>query len=186
MDYKEALKMFEWMAVNTKLSGMDARVLIFMTTNSGYKTSEFSGSYETLASSLKTTKQSILISIKRLEKCGAISKQKSQIGRTPAIYKIRTVDNMRTLHETEVRNILRESWDIEHDRLFLDIENRVSDIGYECPDCKENKMCDLHQFKKKQLMDTPEYRAMVLWESDHKPKPDAKTKTVKFIDIGKL
>lgn len=185
MDYRETVDMLEWMARNAKLSGTEARVIIAIAAGANYKTGEFSASYDDLAEALKTSKQSVMLSIKRLEKAGAIKKITEPVGRAPATYKVRTRDDLRLLHEYEEFNMEWREWSEARDSLFYDFEMDVEKIGEGCEECTDESMCTAHEREKERLLDGPKGREMRLWDSDHK-KPISHIKIVKFIEMDKL
>jgi hypothetical protein len=184
MDYKETVHMLGWMAKNAKLSGTDARVLTIMATEAGYKTAEFSASYEDMAKSLKTSKQSIMLAVKRLEKSGAIKKINEPIGRAPATYKLRNIEDLCLLHETDEFNLAWRDWTRVRDNLFHAFENQVDEINSGCEDCTDDALCLNHEREKERLLNTPKGREMRLWYSDN-PAPKSHIKTVKFIEMDK-
>lgn len=185
MDYKETLNMLGWMAKNAKLSGTDARVLTLIATGANYKTGEFSASYDDIAQALRTTKQSVMIAIKRLEKAGAIKKLTEPVGRAPANYKIRSIDDLRLLHESEKFNIDWREWSQKRDDLFYEFQQQIDSDSSGCKECTDDEVCPIHQASREALLNSPKGREMRLWDSDN-PAPKSRVKTVAFIEMDKL
>jgi DNA-binding Lrp family transcriptional regulator len=185
MDYKEAGDMLGWMARHAKLSGTDARVLTVLACDSNYKTSEIAASYDSLAIALSTTKQSVMLAIKRLEKSGAIKKLTDPVGRAPATYRVRSVDDLRLLHESEEFNVEWREWSARRDALFYDFERALDEIGNGCDECTEEEACGLHQRERDNLMSSQTGREMRLWDSDN-PTPQSRVKKIKLIEMDKL
>lgn len=185
MDYKEAVDMLGWMARHAKLSGTDARVLTVLACDSNYKTSEIAASYDDLAKALSTTKQSVMLAIKRLEKAGAIKKVTEPVGRAPATYKVRSVEDLRLLHESEEFNLEWREWSKRRDELFYDFEQALDEIGSGCDECTDESACSLHQREKENLMNSQTGREMRLWDSDN-PTPQSRVKKIKLIAMGEL
>jgi DNA-binding transcriptional ArsR family regulator len=184
MDYRESLKVLEWMAKNAKLSGVDARVLILIAAGANYKTSEFSASYDDMAKALHTSKQSVMISIKRLEGAGAIKKLDEPVGRAPANYKIRNLTDLLLLHEFEEFNLAWREWSNKRDNLFYDFEQKLDSVSDGCEECTDETMCVYHELAREELLSSPQGRAMRLWDSENQ-RPEKTIKKVTFIDIGK-
>lgn len=185
MDYRQAVDMLGWMARNAKMSGTDSRVLIVLACDAHYKTAEIAVSYDDVAKALSTTKQSVMLAIKRLEKAGAIKKLTAPVGRAPATYKVRSVEDMRLLHESEEFNLEWRTWSARRDELFYDFEQALDEIGNGCDECTEESACGMHQRQKEQLMDSKIGREMRLWGSDN-PEPESRIKKIKLIEMDKL
>ena len=185
MDYRETVSMLGWMAKNARLSGTDARVLILMASEANYKNGEFSASYEDIAQALRTTKQSVLLSIKRLEKAGAIKKYTDPIGRAPAKYKIRKLDDLQLIHESEEFNLEWREWSKKRDDLFYEFEQSIEADSEGCEECTDEALCVKHERRREAMLNSPQGREMRLWDSDN-PAPKSRLKTVPFIEMGKL
>jgi DNA-binding Lrp family transcriptional regulator len=185
MDYRETLKMLGWMAKNAKLSGTDARVLTLIASEANYKSSEFSASYDDMAQALRTSKQSVMLAIKRLEKAGAIKKLTEPVGRAPANYKIRNLTDLLLLHESEEFNLAWREWSNTRDNLFYDFEQKLDAVSGGCEECTDEAMCVYHEHAREDLLNSPQGRAMRLWDSDN-PAPLSRIKTVAFIEMDKL
>lgn len=183
MDYKETLDMLAWLSKHVKLSGIDARVIIFISSKANYKTNDVSFSYSELAKSLQTSKQSVMMAIKRLGKVGVIKKLDDSIGRASASYKIRSVDELRLLHESESFNAEWAVWVKKRDELFYDFESQLEAINQNCDECNEERHCQNHDFEIKKMMDSPKGREMRLWLLDN-PKPQSHVSKVEFIKIN--
>ena len=185
MDYKETVSMLGWMAKNARLSGTDARVLTLIASEANYKTSEFSASYDDMAQALRATKQSVMLSIKRLEKVGAIKKLTEPIGRAPASYKIRSLPDLLLIHESEEFNENWREWSRKRDALFFEFESKLDSDSGGCAECTDDTLCHEHKRSREALLNSPEGRAMRLWDSDN-PAPKSSVKKVKFIEMDKL
>lgn len=185
MDYRETLSMLGWMAKNAKLSGTDARVLTLIASEANYKTGEFSASYDDMAQALRTTKQSVMLAIKRLEKAGAVKKLTEPVGRAPANYKIRSLKDLLLLHESEEFNMAWREWSRKRDELFFEFETKLDEDSAGCDECTDDTHCIRHELSRKALMNSPQGRAMRLWDSDN-PAPESSIKTVAFIEMDKL
>jgi len=185
MDYKETLNMLGWMAKNAKLSGTDARVLTLIATGANYKTGEFSASYDDIAQALRTTKQSVMLAIKRLEKAGAIKKLTEPVGRAPANYKIRSLDDLLLLHESEEFNLAWRDWSKKRDDLFYEFEQQIEEASVGCEECTDDELCPSHKASREALLNSPKGREMRLWDSDN-PAPKSHVKKVAFIEMDKL
>ncbi len=185
MDYRETVDMLRWMAKNAKLSGTDARVLILIASEANYKSSEFSASYDEMAKVLRTTKQSVMLSVKRLEKSGAIKRLTDPVGRAPANYKIRSLDDLRLLHESEEFNLDWREWSKKRDDLFYEFEKSIDADSEGCTECTDEALCIKHERSREAMLNSQQGREMRLWDSDN-PAPKSRVKTVAFIEMDKL
>lgn len=185
MDYKEIVKMLNWMARNSKLSGTDARVLMLMATESNYKTGEYSASYGEISEALKISKKAALVSIERLEHAKAIHKIDDACGKRSAIYKLRNMEALALIHEDEGVNNKKIEWNRERERLFGKFEDWAYEPAEGCQDCYANDSdspCEYHQQEINKRLDSPQGRELKLWEMDN-PEPQFRIKKVKFIDF---
>lgn len=187
MDFKQTLATLGWVAKNAKLSGTDFRVLVLLASEANYKTGKVAMSYGDAARALGISSVAATMSIKRLEAVGVLVVTEQASGRASAQYKIRTVEQLRILHERETVNADRKAWDNKKYELFGDFEIELSSIGHECHECLHEDgggQCPRHEYQRKTLLESDQGRAMRLW-IDENPAPPFLAKTVAIIKPGR-
>lgn len=184
MDYKDVCELLGWVSENVKISGTDARVLIFMSTKANYKTGKIQISYSDIAACLGISVSGIVRAIERLEKVGILVVESQRVGRASAWYRLRPAGDLRILHESEKINAQYHKWFELRESLFAGFERTLRGIGKGCPDCKDaDNLCPSHEAMRERLMDSPDGRKMRLWDRDN-PKPPSRIKVVCRIDPG--
>jgi len=177
MDYREIVETEKWHLTNSRLSGLEIKVLFTMILSANYKTGLLMISQDDLSKTLKISRQSISRPIQKLIKIGAILQVTVGMGRAPSSFKIRTSEDMDLLCSQEVLNPAYEIWETERDSIFSGFLEDLWEIGTDCEKCKEGEMCREHAQDTKDFENRPRGKAYRLWLSDH-PKPEYKVKKI--------
>ena len=177
MDYKQVAGVIKWHAMHSDLNGAEARLLMFMVASCNHKTSRIQASHAELAEAVSLSKASVTKAVKSLVGKKAISIDVPASGRMVATYRVRSADDLDGYFATEQNNPAAEEWYNRHQQ-FTDLEFAHDSIGDGCEECSEDALCAMHQFKVKQMEDSPEWREYQLWLADN-PRPPAKVMAVK-------
>lgn len=177
MDYKQVAGVMKWHAMHSGLNGAEARLIMFMAASCNHKTSRIQASHAELAEAVNLSKASVTKAVKSLEEKKAISIDVPASGRMVATYRVRSADDLDAYFATEQNNPEAAEWQSLHER-FEPLEFSHSAIGEGCEECGEDGLCPMHDFKRKQIEDSLEWREYQLWLADN-PKPPAKIKMVK-------
>lgn len=185
MDYKESMKAITWHARFAKFGGTTFRVYMLLLTSANYKNGECRFSYDELVKQLGCAKSAATKAIRELSELGSIECKEKSMGRTPALYKIRSTDDLNNLHMVEQRNIKYEEWYSKRKSLFgaFDVElYDLEDEMTECDDCsdaqkRDRDHCEKHQYFYDQLQSSEAGRKLKVWLSDY-PEPPTKVQTI--------
>lgn len=182
MDYKKSVEAVRWHAINSDLNGSEARLIMYLITETNHITSKVRVSHAEMAQAVNLSKASVTKSIRSLVDKKAIHVDDPATGRAVAMYRVRTAAELDAYFATEQNNPEAAEWQSLHER-FEPLEFSHGAIGDGCEECGEEGLCPVHDFKVKQVEDSLEWREYQLWLADN-PKPPAKIKMVKGRVVG--
>jgi len=180
MDYKESIKAISWHAKYAKFGGTTFRVYMLLLTSANYKTGECRFSYDELVKQLGCAKSAATKAIGELAKLGSIECKEKAMGRTPALYKIRSVEDLNLLHMVETINPDNRKWNDDFYSKFGEFKSELDKIGASCERCYEDDddlMCPQHEHEHNQKLISETGRKMKVWMSDY-PEPPVKVNTI--------
>jgi DNA-binding Lrp family transcriptional regulator len=177
VDYKDVTEVLRWHAINTPMSGAEARVLVFMATGANHKTGRVQLSYKDIAEALGLSKVTVANSVHRLVEVKALQIVDAPVGRSNAVYRVRTAEDMALYYLRDKINPEADLWASRRDALFGELVEQDAAIGRGCDDCKDGEPCPMHAYHRKTLHNSTEWREYLLWLSDN-PKPEYWVKAV--------
>ena len=177
MDYKKTVDTMKWHATYSELNGAEARLMMFIASSANYKTSRMSASYNELAQAVSLSKASVSKAISSLVEKKALAVDEVASGRMQATYRVRGADELTEYFSIEESNPAADRFESEQDRMFGDVIARLADVGVDCDECRDGKMCTMHEYQAKRIEDSQEYRDYKMWLSDN-TKPPRKIKTI--------
>lgn len=186
MDYKQKLEVMNWHSLYSDMNGSDFKILTALVYGCT-RHDLVSFSYDDLSKKFSISKLSVAKSIKKLIEQSAIIKTENNNGARAAEYKVRSFEDLVFLFSGEKPNDeIYEKWEASKNLRFEDIENKLNNLDDEieaCQDCEnENGVCSKHQYQKRKLEETQEYREYKIWLKDN-PRPNYKIKTMRDIVV---
>ena len=177
MDYRKTVDTIKWHATYSELNGAEARLMMFIASSANYKTSKFMASYNELAQAVSLSKASVAKAVASLVEKKALAVDEAASGRMQATYRVRAADELTEYFSIEESNPAADRFESEQDRMFGGVISKLADVGVDCDECQDGKMCTMHEYQAKRIEDSQEYRDYKMWLSDN-TKPPRKIKTI--------
>lgn len=186
MDYKQKIELVNWHSLYSDLNGSDFKIMIALIYGCS-RNDTVSFSYDDFVRKFKISKLSVSKSIKKLIEQDVIVKTENNNGARATEYKVRSFEDLVFLFSGEKSNDESyEKWESVKNLRFEGIEDKLNAIDEDIENCEEchneNGVCATHNYQKRKIEDSKEYREYKIWLKDN-PKPNFKIKTMRDIVV---
>jgi len=165
-----------------KFNGTEAKVFFYLLSISNSKTGKAWVSLNDLAMYTNCSKVFVSKAIKYLISENVIKLIEKGSGRSPTVYKITTMDELKLLH---CENVFNKKWE-QYDRLkqmeYGDLIESLETFNEGCDDCNHEKeiICDSHRIDLIHLKSSRKYKEYQIWLLNN-PEPPSRILSVKGI-----